>query len=287
MSRAALELSITQPSLTKRLQNLEDRHGITLFERRPRGMELTRAGQKFLHHAKRIEQEYLQAQEALTLLKAARLDELRIGAGPLFHIRYMADAVHRLRAAYPDLNIHLEAGVNPTLLPKLRNGEIDMVFGSSEALDEDDPLAFTALTKVNVGVVIDADNPLVRGHAADLALEASDLSRMEWVIYSENPYFQELVSNFFERSGLVAPDFVLRTTSFLAGLQYVQRGNAVMTIPMQLEQALPLANLKVVATRPLISENVAGVFVRKSSQEVAEICALRDIIYEMTAGDRP
>ncbi|WP_323765726.1 LysR family transcriptional regulator [Marinovum sp.] len=279
LSAAAHELAITQPALTKRLQNLEDRHGITLFDRRPRGMELTGAGRQFLHHARRIEQEYLQAAEAIDLLKVARMAELRVGAGPLFHIRYMADVWQRMRVAFPRLGLHLEAGVNPVLLPKLRSGELDMVLGASESLDPDDPLAFVPLLKVDVGVVMHRDNPLTR--KAELA--ADDLTDFDWVVYSENPHFKELVANFFERSGARPPEFIFRTSSFFTGLQYVQRVRAVMTIPLQLDKVLPLPELTVVPTTPLISENQAGIFVRKSLQDCAEIRTICTIMADLTS----
>lgn len=279
LSAAALDLAITQPALTKRLQNLEDRHAITLFDRHSRGMELTGAGRRLLHHALRIEQEYLQAKEAIDLSKVARMSELRVGAGPLFHIRYMADAWQRMRAAFPRLGLHLEAGVNPVLLPKLRGGELDMVLGASESLDPDDPLAFIPLLKVDVGVVLRADDPL----SGKPELEAGDLMDFDWVVYSENPHFKELVANFFERSGVRPPEFIFRTTSFFTGLQYVQRVRAVMTIPVQLDPVLPLPDLVVVPTKPLISENQAGIFIRKSLQDCAEIRAMCGTMAKLTS----
>lgn len=280
LSGAALQLAITQPALTKRLRNLEDRYGTTLFDRRPRGMELTAAGRQFLHHALRIEQEYLQAREAIDLLKVERLTELRIGAGPLFHIRYMADAWRHMRTAYPRLGLHLEAGVNPVLLPKLRNGDLDMVLGARESLASDDPLSFIPLLKVDGGVVLHTGNPL----SEKPELEADDLTDFDWVVYSENPHFKELVANFFERSGVRPPEFIFRTTSFFTGLQYVQRMRAVMTVPVQLGEVLPLPELIVLPTKPLISENQAGIFVRKSLQDCEEIRSISETLAKLTAG---
>jgi len=65
LTLAAKAIGLTQPSLTKRLLNLESNLGSQLFYRTRRGMQLTPAGKRFLVRAKRIEQEFLQAKDRI------------------------------------------------------------------------------------------------------------------------------------------------------------------------------------------------------------------------------
>lgn len=277
LSEAALRLSISQPSITKRLQNLEEMYECKLFDRVPRGMVLTRTGERFLRHATRIEQELVQAREMIASQKRSSLERLRIGSGPLFHLRYMAQAWSRHKREFPDLRLQLEAGVNPTLLPKLRDGEIDIVFGTREVLDDSDPLVFFPLTPVDTGVVLRADMAI----ASKPEVTADDLKDLEWVAYANNPRFFDLIKAFFDQQGLKPPSESIRTNSFAMGLQYVDLGNAVMTAPVQLGPVLRMPTLKVLRCSPQISSTVGGAFLRRSSLEIDEAMHMVDVVRDL------
>src|ERR1700733_9469092 len=59
--RAARRLNIAQPALSRQIQDLEEELGFSLFERLPRGVKLSAAGERFLSDARRILQEVSEA----------------------------------------------------------------------------------------------------------------------------------------------------------------------------------------------------------------------------------
>ncbi|MBQ2403895.1 MAG: LysR family transcriptional regulator, partial [Lachnospiraceae bacterium] len=54
ISKAAEQLYITQPNLTKAVSSLEKEYGIRLFNRRARGVELTAEGKEFMRYARKV-----------------------------------------------------------------------------------------------------------------------------------------------------------------------------------------------------------------------------------------
>ena len=79
LTRAAERLFVTQPALSLQLKKLHESIGVMLFERRPRGMRLTEAGQKLLPAAERALTAAAEFRAAATRLKGSVTGRLRLG----------------------------------------------------------------------------------------------------------------------------------------------------------------------------------------------------------------
>jgi len=131
LTAAAESLHMTQPSLSKRLRLLEEEYGYPLMERGVHGAILTAAGKVLLEHAERIETEYLRSREAVAASGGADLPLIRIGAGPLFHLRYLADALLALHQSHPETRVELVAGLYRETMPQLTGRTLDTNLSSS------------------------------------------------------------------------------------------------------------------------------------------------------------
>ena len=276
ITAAAERLNITQPTLTKRLQQLEIAYASKLFERQPRGVKLTQFGIQLLPHAKRIEHAYLQAQEELAALQSGHLEELRVGAGPLFHLRYLAPAFGILRKEFPNTQISLMADVNSANLPKLWRGHLDIVFGFSEHVEGGDQISFLNLTSVEVGLAISTSHPL----AQKPAINVSELGDMQWTVYTDTPDNEDLVRAHFMSQGLAPPRFAIQSTSFALGLQMVADGDFIMPMPIQLREIVNSDKVSIVRTSPPISHRSSGAYVRHSSLQYPIVSRLIEIVKE-------
>ncbi len=276
ITAAAERLNVTQPTLTKRLQQLESIFDCKLVERLPRGVKLTRFGERLLPHAQRIGHEYLHAFEEIRLVKSHHLDELRVGAGPLFHMRYLGPALSQLREEFPDTALQLMAGNNPQNLPKLRDGHLDVVFGITEALDDTDSIAFERLTTVEHGLILSSRHSMARRNT----IKVHEVGNAPWVVYNDSLESEHLMPAYFSSQGLPIPKIALLTNSFALGLQMVAEGDYVMSMPVQLEAILDSNRVRLIRTSPPISRLPAGAYIRRSSFDVPVIRRLIEIVAE-------
>ncbi len=134
LSQAADQLYMSRPGLSQKINNLEARFGTTLFERTSSGIKMTRAGRLACDFARNVEE--LERGMAAQL---AAIDEsfgatINVGMSlndgtellPGLVASYVADVA-------PDERIHLDAGYEPHLVEKLRNGELAFALLENQA----------------------------------------------------------------------------------------------------------------------------------------------------------
>src|SRR5512138_1025820 len=106
-TRAAEELAVTQAAVSRQVQLLEDNLGTALFDRRPRGLALTAAGQR-LHAAVTMGLGHI-ATTAADLRRVRRAGELTVSTSVTFANYWLMSRVAKFRAAHPDIQLRLVA----------------------------------------------------------------------------------------------------------------------------------------------------------------------------------
>ena len=125
-SRAAEELSLTQPAVSHQILALERQLGIRLIDRRPGGLALTAAGALLLRHADAVSGRLRLATEQLGTLVAEQRRKLAIGAFPSAIATIVPEALVRMRAAQPDLEVSVSEGTMDELAAAVRDGTLHL-----------------------------------------------------------------------------------------------------------------------------------------------------------------
>ncbi len=189
LGRAAKQLNLSQPTLSRTIQLLEGEIGVPLFERGPRGLVLTPVGQVLVIHAKVLLNEQ---GRALAAIKNIAHWRTVIGVSTSFIERITPDAVSRTLRRHPQIRICVVDDVPAVLLRRLADGELDLAFTSSAPGSLDDTLAFEPMIEESVFLVARREHPL---HSrTDLTL--SDLINERWAVF-DSPDFAPSWANIF------------------------------------------------------------------------------------------
>jgi LysR family transcriptional regulator, benzoate and cis,cis-muconate-responsive activator of ben and cat genes len=128
IGRAALRLHISQPPLTRQIQQLEEQVGALLFKRTSRGVELTDAGRVLYEEARNILSQTERAAERThkaALGRLGRIDVAIFGSG-IFGV--IPQLLRRFRDAYPEVNIVLHSLDKEEQIDALRHHRITVAF---------------------------------------------------------------------------------------------------------------------------------------------------------------
>jgi DNA-binding transcriptional LysR family regulator len=125
-SKAAEELFISQPAVTKHIKELESKLNIALFERKGNKVYLSKAGKLAYKSLKQIKQQYRELEYNLGRLHNSFNGSLRIGASSTISQYLIPSAIAAFHSRYPDIKFNLLNGNSFDMEQKLLNNEIDL-----------------------------------------------------------------------------------------------------------------------------------------------------------------
>lgn len=241
-SRAAERLCITQPPLTRQIQQLEDELGTPLFVRNSKKVELTVAGQLFREEARTILNMVSQFKERTKQLTEGKIGQLDVGIFGSAILNDIPQLLLSFRQRHPLVNITIHQQGKDEQLQALREKRITV--------------GFNRLVPPEAGIAIEAmfDEPLlVAVHESDsLAgqplITLNDLIGKPLIIYpnaTRNSFAQNVVALFDEAH--IAPSIVQDAPDVLTSIALVSSGLGLCITPQSAER-LQLPN---VIYRPL------------------------------------
>lgn len=227
IKRTAEALNVTQPSVSKTIKELEGALGAELFERVPTGVTPTPYGEVLLRHAMPAIAELNAGLSEIEALKSSADGCVRIGGPHLAMSRLLPIAVARLKRQRPQLNVSVVPGTYVQLLPALRAGELDMIFGRRGDPTEMAGLAFEGFFQDRMVIVALADHPSARRNRVELA----DLVDYPWVMPLPKTAIRECLNRIFLKSRVPFPSNCFETTFGASTWSYMREAGAIAALP--------------------------------------------------------
>lgn len=175
LGRAAETLNLSQPALSKTLNELEQLTGTRLFERGRLGAQLTLVGEQFLTHAVKVLDALNSAGRALNRKEGLNNDIVRIGALPTAALGILPTVIGQFHKQQKDITLQVATMNNTMLLAGLKSGEIDIGIGRMSDPELMSGLHYELLFLESLKLVVRPGHPLLQ--------ETVTLSRvMEWPV---------------------------------------------------------------------------------------------------------
>ncbi len=158
ITTAAQTLGLTQSAVSRTVAEVEEALGQRLFDRLPRGIQLTDTGRAFVQRARRVLADVDDLMSELSAEPSRITGRLRLGIAATGFPAVAACAA--FAGLYPDVAIETVHASEQTLCPRLLQGELDMVIGSSNYLQRWRELEVKALTRLYFACMMRKQHPL-------------------------------------------------------------------------------------------------------------------------------
>lgn len=230
LGRATHEVALSQPALSRLIQELENRLGDRLFDRVSRGMILTDAGRTLVPHASRLLFEMEQAADALHAVRGVTRGSVRIGAVATIARGLLPEAVDRLLASAPELRVSLLEESAERLFQALANYEIDLVIAGAGHFGElFEPVGECVLDSA-FRVFCSAEHRLTRRGHVDL----EELLTHSWVMAPRGSVDRDFFDTVIGEQGLPPARVAVETASASSAISFVDRTSLLGWLPRPL-----------------------------------------------------
>jgi DNA-binding transcriptional LysR family regulator len=234
ITRAAERLGIQQPPLTRQIRSLEEELGVTLFERLPRGVQLTEAGRAVVEEARDVLARAERIHE--TAQRAARGEQGRLAVGytssSAFH-PFVTQQIRTFREARPGVLLGLVEDGTPELVQGLRDERLDAAFVRSTSNDISG-LTLDLLLEEKMAAAVPAGHPLSR-HQGKVAL--ADLAEETFVFYRRpsGPGLYDAIMAACLAAGF-SPNIGQEASRMASSLSLVASGLGVSIVPASMQR---------------------------------------------------
>ncbi|MEL1254670.1 LysR family transcriptional regulator [Flavobacterium sp. DGU38] len=199
-TKAATELYITQPAVSKHIQELEETYKTKLFERNGSKIALTPAGKILLEHTKNIFEIYREIDFDMSSFRNERQGLLRLGSSTTISQYIISPVLARFHQKQQDIKVNLLNGNTEQIENALINKEIEI--GIVEGQSKNQSIKYVPFIKDELVLVCNTQNPLVKQN--EISLE--DLKTMKFITRERGSGTLEVIEYALKQVGVKLTD---------------------------------------------------------------------------------
>lgn len=215
ITRAARMLRTSQPAVSKQVSELEDSLGAVLFDRLPRGVRLTEAGEALLRHAQQILAAERAAETEIAELSGMTRGRLGVGASTTIGSYLLPGIFGAFQRSYPQVRLELEIANTASVQAMAFDGRID--FGLTEGFVPTDQLSAEVIFHDEMVVIVAPGHPLLAKSKASIR----DLCKVPFICRERGSGTRDVIEAAFQ-----AQNVEIEPVMSLGSTEAVKRGVA-------------------------------------------------------------
>ncbi len=179
-SRAADELFITQPTISKMIKNLEQELGVVLFDRSRKQLTLTDAGRVILEHAKLVDHAMKNLGTELDNLFGLKKGQIRIGLPPIFDAHHFLKIAGEFHEKYPGITFQLVEDGSKKIEEAVESNQLDV--GIIVLPTRTELFDYFSIMEEDLKLILPTSHPLAEKEEVQLA----DLSQESFILFNKD-----------------------------------------------------------------------------------------------------
>ncbi len=277
LGRAAAELRLSQPALSKSLKRLEDALEVRLFRRSASGMELTAEGSLLLSRARELRDSLRNVAREVSDVSRGHAGHINVGVGPNANDDFLLAAVTELLRVEPRVTMKVIVSDQDEIIPALRRGEIDVVVN---VVYPKPPagLAYIPLREDECAVCCGLGHRL----AGRTRVALTELSDERWALGEPGLPTQQILNEVLRDHGMEPPRAALQTRLLSMRLQAAVSSDLLLYTSKAIAQQF--GGLAVLPIEELRWVRSLGVLHRKEPYLSPAIRRFIDILKKVTPG---
>ncbi|WP_327093307.1 LysR substrate-binding domain-containing protein [Nonomuraea sp. NBC_01738] len=231
--RAAEHLHLAQPAATRGLREVEQILGVELFTRGPRGVTPTVFGEAFIDHARAVQAELRRAGERIVGLANGEVGTVTVGTLLTATNVLLPRSIAALKAERPGITVIVREGTFDSLVPRLVDGDTDMILGRLNPIEDRPGLRQIPLYNEPTLLVARA------GHPAAEARTLTELLAYPWIMPLEQTALRHELEEVFREQDIPLPGDRVECTSILTIRSLLLGTDMIAALPALLVRTDP------------------------------------------------
>jgi len=194
-TKAANELNISQPAVTKHIKEIENQLNTKLFNRNGTTIQLTESGKILLVYAEKVRNLYRDLEFGLSQLNKQEKGKLKIGASTTIAQYILPEILAKFNSYYKEINIELVTHNSEDISTLLKNGQIDL--GIVEGESKSSYFNYEIFKPDEIVLVCKSTHPLVQKN-----FKLKDLYDIDLIVREQGSGTQEFIQNQLKKSGI-------------------------------------------------------------------------------------